>query len=239
MAFSIDPTTKRITLDKSSVTAKEIYVEWVNWVVLSDNAKYPIAFISTGGDDLGGGISIPPYYFLSNGWRVRPMESSHTLTVTGNLFVDGGGDPIVPTLGNYNVLIRSVVPVQAQGIATGGGSGGSYSGPSASDIASAVDTVLAGDFAVIQSQISSAAQIASAVRTELALELAKIGALTNVDVNNVADTVKLKIQTYLDKLDATVSSRVAAGSVVDSNIRYINGTAIKGTGAEDNPWSPQ
>ena len=120
MAYTIDPTNKLIILDSGNVTARSIYVAWVDWVVLGDNMKYLPAFISVGGDDLGEGLSIPPYYFLVNGWRVRPMEMTHTLTITGNLFVSGGGDPVIPTLGNFNVLIKSVVPVQAQGITTSG-----------------------------------------------------------------------------------------------------------------------
>jgi hypothetical protein len=83
-----------------------------------------------GGDDLGGGLSIPPYIFLLNNWRVRPMESSHNLTITGNLFVDGGGTPVVPTLGTYQVNVAYTVPVQAQGISTSGSTG-----PTPSDIA--------------------------------------------------------------------------------------------------------
>ena len=131
MAILFDPSTKRIVLDSASVTATDIYSRWCDWVAVGDNSKYLPAFRSVGGDDLGGSISIPAYYFLMNGWRVRPMEASHTLVVTGNLFVDGGGDPIVPTLGNYNVLIRSVVPVQAQTVTLSGGSG---SGASAADV---------------------------------------------------------------------------------------------------------
>lgn len=121
MPIAFDPATKRIVLDSTSVSAQTIYSAWVDWVVVDDNIKYLPAFRSVGGDDLGAGLSIPPYYFLTNGWRIRPMEASQTLTLTGNLFVDGGGDPVVPTLGNFNVLIKSVVPVQAQGISTSGG----------------------------------------------------------------------------------------------------------------------
>ena len=124
MPISIDPTARRIILDSASVTASEIYSRWCDWMALSDNAKYLPAFRAVGGDDLGGGLSIPPYYFLLNGWRVRPMEANHTLTVTGNLFVDGGGDPIVPTLGVFNVLTKLIVPVQAQGISTSGANAG-------------------------------------------------------------------------------------------------------------------
>lgn len=133
MPIVFDPATKRIVLDSASTSATEIYSRWADWIALSDNAKYLPAFRSVGGDDLGSGLLIPPYYFLQNGWRVRPMESDHTLTITGNLFVDGGGDPVVQTLGNFNVLTKLVVPVQAQGISTTGGSG-----PAAGEIATAL-----------------------------------------------------------------------------------------------------
>jgi len=61
------------------------------------------------------------------------MESSHNLTITGNLFVDGGGVPVVSTLGTYQVNVNYTVPVQAQGIATSGSTG-----TSAADIAAAI-----------------------------------------------------------------------------------------------------
>lgn len=142
MAITIDPANKRIILDSASVTAKDVFRAWADWMLLSDNSKYLPAFSATGGDDLGGGLSIPPYYFLLNGWRVRPMESNHNLTITGNLFVDGGGVPVVPTLGTYQVNVNYTVPVQAQGISTAGSSG-----PSASEIAASVRAELSTELA--------------------------------------------------------------------------------------------
>lgn len=133
MAITIDPTNKRLILDSASVTAQAIYVAWVDWVATSDNSKYLPAFRSAGGDDLGSGLFIPAYYFLLNGWRVRPMEANHNLTITGNLFVDGGGVPVVSTLGTFQVNVNYTVPVQAQGIATSGSSG-----PTAAEIAAAI-----------------------------------------------------------------------------------------------------
>ena len=123
MAITIDGATKRIILDSASVTAAQIWSAWVDWHAA--NQQWPIAFQLVGGISLGGGLFIPPYFFLLSGWRVRPMEASHTLDLVGNLFVDGGGDPVVSTLGVYQVLVKSVVPVQAQGISTSGGSGAS------------------------------------------------------------------------------------------------------------------
>jgi hypothetical protein len=133
VAITIDPANKRLILDSTSVTAQAIYKAWVDWLVLSDNSKYLPAFRSAGGDDLGGGLLIPAYYFLSNGWRVRPMEANQNLTITGNLFVDGGGVPVVSTLGTFQVNVNYTVPVQAQGISTSGSSG-----PTASEISAAV-----------------------------------------------------------------------------------------------------
>ena len=61
------------------------------------------------------------------------MEASHNLTITGNLFVEGGGVPVVSTLGTYQVNVNYTVPVQAQGISTSGATG-----PTAADIATAI-----------------------------------------------------------------------------------------------------
>ena len=61
------------------------------------------------------------------------MEANHTLNLIGNIFVEGGGDPVVSTLGDYRVLVKNTVPVQAQGISTSGSTG-----PSAADIAAEV-----------------------------------------------------------------------------------------------------
>ena len=139
MPITFDPAAKRIILDSASVTATEIFSRWEDWAVASDNLKYGMVIRQVGSDDLGGGLSIPPYFFLQGDWRVRPMESSHNLTITGNLFVEGGGVPVVPTLGNFNVAVQYTVPVQAQGIATSGSAG-----PSAESIASAVVSALQG-----------------------------------------------------------------------------------------------
>lgn len=134
MAITFDGETRRIILDSSSVSVNQIWTEWVDWLAQDTyNHRWPTALSQVGGDDLGGGLSIPIYIFLLNNWRVRPMESNHSLEITGNLFVEGGGVPVVQTLGTYNVSAQYTVPVQAQGIVTSGSSG-----PTASEIATAV-----------------------------------------------------------------------------------------------------
>jgi hypothetical protein len=153
MAITLDGATKRIILDSASVSAAQIWSAWVDWH--EANQQWPLAFQLVGGNALGGGLFIPPYFFLLNGWRVRPMEASHNLTITGNLFVDGGGVPVVGTLGTYQVNVNYTVPVQAQGIATSGSTG-----PTASEIAAAVRADIAAELARIDANVSSRATAA-------------------------------------------------------------------------------
>ena len=123
--MTFDGLNKRIILDSTSVTASEVWSRYMDWLAAdSNNAKWGLAMTQVGGDDLGGGLYIPIYVFLTNGWRVRPMEANHQLTIVGNLFVAEGGSPLVNTLGSYNVIAQYTVPVQAQAMATSGGSGG-------------------------------------------------------------------------------------------------------------------
>ena len=136
MAIIFDPATKRIILDSTSVTAVELYSRWVDWAATSDNAKYGMVFRQVGSDDLGGGISIPPYLFLQNGWRIRPMEANHDLTIIGNIFVEEGGSPIVNTLGSFQINARSTVAIQAQVVTVSG----EATAPTAIEVADAVWT---------------------------------------------------------------------------------------------------
>ena len=153
MAITLNGAAKRIILDSASVSAAQIWSAWVDWH--EANQQWPLAFQLVGGNALGGGLFIPPYFFLLNGWRVRPMEASHNLTITGNLFVDGGGVPVVGTLGTYQVNVNYTVPVQAQGISTSGSTG-----PTASEIAAAVRADIAAELARIDANVSSRATAA-------------------------------------------------------------------------------
>jgi len=128
MGMTFDGATKVITLTEGTiaVSVRDIWSRWVDWYLTSDNSKYLPAFINIGGDDIdpATGSTIPIFAFLMNGWKIKPQESSHTLTVSdGVLLVDGGGDPFIDTEGYYVVRINYQQPVQAITVSTGGGGG--------------------------------------------------------------------------------------------------------------------
>lgn len=137
MGITFDGATKRIIATSGTTTldVRDVYSRWKDWVAADDNARWAGAFRVVGGDPIGGVNSVAPYFFLLNGWRLRPQEANHSLVITGALLVDGGGDPVVPTLGSYRVLVQHSVPVRAEAVATGGGGGG---GATPSQIADAV-----------------------------------------------------------------------------------------------------
>lgn len=139
--ITFDPINRRIVLDSTTVSAGDIYSRWKDWVK-SGNAFYPQAFSVVGGDPLGGGLYVASYFFLENGWKIRPMEQNQLLIIEGNLSSADGSQPVVSTLGNYNVSVQYTVPVQAQGIATSG-----TSGPTSAEIAAAVVSALASQIA--------------------------------------------------------------------------------------------
>jgi len=126
MALAFDGSTKVITLTTGTtvVSVRDLWSRWVDWFLTEDNSKYLPAFINVGGDDIdiSAGTKIPIYAFLMNGWKIKPQEANHTLTIQdGILLVNGGGDPFNNTNGSYTVRINYQQPVQAISFSSEGG----------------------------------------------------------------------------------------------------------------------
>jgi len=106
-----------ITLD-SGITEVDLqidlYSDWKEWVQLSDNAKFPEAFKTSGGDPLTPGLTAAAYFFLQNtiGWRIRPPEEDITIFLDGNLAPQNTSLPMFAiTIGNFNTQIINIQPI--------------------------------------------------------------------------------------------------------------------------------
>ena len=85
----------------------DIYSDWKEWALLTDNLKFEAALRAVGGDPISDTRSLGTTFFLINEWRIRPDEVDHRLLIEGNLFTEPAGfSPIVPTLGNFNVVVE-------------------------------------------------------------------------------------------------------------------------------------
>ena len=87
------------------VSSTFIYSRWKEWIKQSDNAKYLVAFTTVGGDPLGNNVFITPYYFLMNGWKIRPYSQNYTLTISENLLTDDNSSPFSFPGGGYSIEV--------------------------------------------------------------------------------------------------------------------------------------
>lgn len=99
----------------------DLYSDWKEWVQLADNAKYPPAFDTTGGDPIDPTTSIDAFYFLRNdlGWRIKAAEQSGDVTIQGNVFPRDFNLPsfLAPD-GAFTVVFRLVVSSKALAVET-------------------------------------------------------------------------------------------------------------------------
>lgn len=106
-----------ITLDSGATTVDveaDLYSEWKIWFKLGDNAKYPNAFTTTGGDPLSTGLDLGAYFFLNNtdGWKLKPPEEDITIRLVGNLVPESATlDAATPPDGAFTALIVGLQPV--------------------------------------------------------------------------------------------------------------------------------
>jgi hypothetical protein len=96
----------------------DIYSAWKRWVSQLDNSKFPQALKVIGGDPIDETNIITPYYFLTNGWRIRPFEGHHKLTINGIILTDDNQDPLVATVQHWNISVTRIVPVKSESVLT-------------------------------------------------------------------------------------------------------------------------
>ncbi len=104
---------------------KDLYSAWKMWVASSDNAKYLPAFDTTGGDNVGGGQEIAPYFFCRNdlGWRIKMPDANGEIIVTGNLFPRDPSTSLFEQTTGYDAFLRLEVSTRAVVVTVNSGSG--------------------------------------------------------------------------------------------------------------------
>ena len=102
----------------------DLYSDWKEWLKTDDNSKFLPAMRTVGGDPTTGIKYVAPYFFLTNGWKIKPYSGNHILTITGNLFVDEPstyGGNIVIAVDGYTITVNLVTTSDAVAIQSGSG----------------------------------------------------------------------------------------------------------------------
>ena len=94
---------------------ENLYSAWKEWIRLSDNAKYPTAFDTTGGDNVGGGQEVAPYFFCRNdlGWRIKMPQADGEIILTGNLFPRAPATALFEQTAGFDAFLRLEVSTRA------------------------------------------------------------------------------------------------------------------------------
>lgn len=117
-------TANKLFILNAGVTSYDAKVDFYSdtkedWKDDSSLTKFRFPILGIGGQSIGAGQTISPYYQLRYGWKIRPQEANHILTVDGNIITDDGTDPFVNTVGDFNVRVKFTV--SANSLTTTGG----------------------------------------------------------------------------------------------------------------------
>lgn len=121
MATTFNGVTRRIILDTPTagvlnvLVGRDLYSEWKQWVKVGDNAKYPPAFRTVGGDPLTPGVEAGAYFFMQNqagsDWRIISSDADQTINYNGNLVGEDGTLPLIVVTPGRSVLHLGLQPV--------------------------------------------------------------------------------------------------------------------------------
>ena len=92
-----------------------LYSAWKEWVALGDNAKFLPAFDTTGGDEVGSGQEIAPYFFCRNdlGWRIKMPQANGEIVLAGNLFPRDPNTELFLATTGFDAFLRLEVSTRA------------------------------------------------------------------------------------------------------------------------------
>jgi len=103
----------------------DLYSDWKEWFQTGTNSKFLPALRTIGGDPTIEQKVVAPYFFLMNGWKIKPYSWNHTLNLIGNLFVDNpetyGANVVVPPDGYFTVLVNMSTTSDASKLMVGSG----------------------------------------------------------------------------------------------------------------------
>ncbi|MDG1315598.1 MAG: hypothetical protein P8P29_08770 [Flavobacteriaceae bacterium] len=107
---------KHIVLSEiGTYSTEDIYSQWKQWASQSENAGWPKAFDTIGGDAVGGNQEVAPYFFARNdlGWLVKMPSANGEIIISGNLFPrDPSQDMFIQAQG-YDAFLRLEVSTRA------------------------------------------------------------------------------------------------------------------------------
>lgn len=93
-----------------------------DWLTNDSLNKFRFPIDSIGGQDIGGGNTISPYYSLKYGWRIQFAPADQTIVISGNIITAEGVSPLQDNVGMYHHVAQFTVSANSLTTTAGGGS---------------------------------------------------------------------------------------------------------------------
>lgn len=87
-----------------ALTMAQIYSAWKDAVV--NHLTVPFAWSVVGGQPTFGAQSISLHYFQEGGWKLRPANVDHTLTLSDGVLIAESGSPFLATVSPHTVMLE-------------------------------------------------------------------------------------------------------------------------------------
>lgn len=193
----------------------DVYSSWKEWVLMQDNAKYPAAIRTTGGDSLTATTSLDGYFFLINGWKLVPPTDTllDDIELDGNLYDDAGGD-IVDISNSAFRLLRQTVSSKATVI--------EIPVTASVNVTASLGSV---DYVATASYIEQPVSIASGQTVATASYVESLG---NVQISASIDSVLTAsyVQTVADPVSIASGQTIATASYIQTPVYIQSGQSV-------------
>lgn len=116
--FTYDTANRRIILNAgvTELEAKSEFYSAAKYDWLTDDSlnKFRFPILSIGGQGIGSGKTISPYYSLAYGWRLQFPMADMTVNILGNIITVEGDSPLVDSPGSYHHVAQYTVSADSQ-----------------------------------------------------------------------------------------------------------------------------
>ena len=167
-----------------------------DWRTDNDLNRFRFPIESIGGQSIGGGLSISPYYLLRYGWRLQFAPADQYITITGNIITDEGDGAIVENPGDFHHQAVLVVTANSLTVGEDGGGGSGLTAAEIWDLTDGIEATMTPREALRLIVAASAGKLSGADGTQVSIR----------DVNDSKDRIVATVDEHGNRIAVTTDA---------------------------------
>jgi len=118
-----DPSEKLIKVRSESVrpdhvlvldVIRDIYSAWKRWAASGQGIIFGELVKTEGGNIIPGGVKMPVYVILQEGWKIQCPDNCNKVEIYGNLISSDGRAPFVPRPDGHHVSYEEITKIKTK-----------------------------------------------------------------------------------------------------------------------------